>query len=162
MINLIQKAFVKISFYYLSKGLDKLYQEDSEVQKRLAIIPNETKIKLSILGSSQCLVLKKSENGLYKCKDTENCDLSINFKHNKTLPNIVFGTSSVIDCYLMDEFFVCGELKYAVALVYLLECFMGYILPNKLYQKTYKRKAEKSITSCKMFITLLFAKRKSM
>lgn len=43
MIKFIYKRFTKISFYYLSKGLDKLCQEDSEAQKCLAIIPNGTK-----------------------------------------------------------------------------------------------------------------------
>lgn len=160
MNSFFNKLFTKVCFYYMSKGLDNLLKLDMEVQERLQLIENNTVIKLAILGYKEQLLLQKSENRFLVCKNcTREPDLTITFKCFSSLPKILFGTSSVTECYLNDEFFVKGELRYAVTMVFAIEKFMAYLLPKKKYAKVYKRHPENAIKKSKMFGKLLFAKR---
>lgn len=158
MSKIAKKLFTKTSFYYMSKGLDVLLKNDSNVKDRLAIIDEGTKIKLTILGQKDRLILVKKRDGFAISKNND-FDLSITFKFFGSLPKIVFGKSSVTDCYLSDEFFVQGELRYAVAMVCAIEQFMAYLLPKKRYQKVYGRPLHCSMKKGNMFFKLLFARR---
>lgn len=156
----MKKLFSKTSFYFMSKGLDILLKNDDEVKDRLAIIDDGTSIKLSIFGQKENLILVKMNDGFVVTKIND-VDLEITFKFFASLPKIVFGKSSVTDCYLSDEFFVIGELRYAVAIVFAIEKFMAYIMPKKRYQKVYGRPPKNSLSKGKMFAKLLFARRRT-
>lgn len=158
MSNLVKKTFAKISFNYMSKGLDALAKCDDEVRDRLEIIPIGTVVKLSILGQKQVLNLVKTSDGFAVSK-AENCDLEITFKFFASLPNVVFGKQSVTDCYLNNEFFMTGELRFAVAIVFAIEKFMQYLLSEKKYAKVYGRAPERAVKKSKIFGKLLFARR---
>lgn len=157
---MIRNIFTKVSFYYLSKGLDVLATGDDAVKRVLDIMPVGCVIKLDILGSKQCLVIQKCEQGFCLLKTAKQIDLTITFKNFNSLTSIVFGKSSVTDCYLQDDFVVCGELRYAVAMVYAFEKFISYILSKKRFYKVYHRQAVKTITTSKMYAKLIFAKRR--
>lgn len=158
---MIKKFFAKICFYYMSKGLDILLRVDSDVKTMLDIITDGTTIKLAILGREENLVLKKQAGRLFVCKKDKNidCDLAINFKYFGLLPDIVFGKIGVTDCYLKDNFYVAGNLRYAVAFVFAIEKFMAYLLCKKTYHKRYGVQANNAIGKPKMFAKLLFSRR---
>lgn len=162
MSKIINNVFAKAIFCYMSKGLDKLVRLDSDVKKRLEIVPCGSIIKLEIMGEKASLTLKKCEDGFAFVKDKEDlqADLTITLKFFQTLPKIVFGTSSVTECYLNDEFFVQGNLRWALAIVFALEKFMAYIMSKKKFQNVYGVEANNTISKGKMLRFLLFAKRR--
>lgn len=158
MGKLMEKIFAKISFYYLGKGLNILAKHDDDVLDRLAIVPTGSVISLSILGQNEKLALMKTDNGFAVSKEN-NVDFQITFKFFDSLPSIVFGQKSVTECYLNNEFFVAGDLRYAVAIVYAIEQLMAYLLPKKRYQKVYGRMPKYKMKKIKMLGKLLFARR---
>lgn len=163
MIRLFESVFTKISFYYMSKGINLLLQFDNDIKSRFAEIDDNVNIKIAILNESKSLKLKKTENNILAYKNKDNCcdyDLIITFKYFKSLPNIVTGKSSVTDSYINNEFFVQGNLRYAVIIVYAIEKFMAYLLPKKIYIKHYGRTPYFAIKKSKMLLKLLFSKRR--
>ena len=69
MIRLFESVFTKISFYYMSKGLNLLLQFDSDIKNRFAEIDNNVNIKIAILNESKSLKFKKTENNILAYKN---------------------------------------------------------------------------------------------
>lgn len=159
-LKLGSKIFSKVSFYFMSKGLNLLLKKDGQVKERLSIIPDNTIMKIAILGEKENLLFKKIGDNLLICKNCDsNADLTITFKFFKSLTNIVFGKISVTNCYLNDEFFVQGELRYAVSIVFAIEKFMAYLLSKKQFIKKYGFVPNNAVSKSNMFMHLLFGKR---
>lgn len=156
---MIKKIFTKCSFHYLAKGLDILLRYDKSVTDMLADVEDGTCVRLGVLGCDTKVIIVKSDGRLLLQKKYEGqADLAIYFKFFGSLPSIVFGSRSIVDCYVQDEFFIKGELRNSVSLVSAMQQFMAYLLPRKRFQKAYGYAPQLHIGKFKFFGRLLFGK----
>lgn len=152
----------KFSFDYMSKGLSTLYKYDKKVKEQFDNIPSETNIRVSVYGTPNVLTIKKINDKVITYKKAEqpsSVDLEIIFKFSSSLPKILNGSNSITQAYNNKEFCVKGDLRYAMALVFSIERFMGYLLPKKRYKEKYNRDAVLVMPKIKMFNYLLFSRR---
>lgn len=142
----IKKLTSKIVLFFLGRGIQTLYKQDTMVKHEIMEWKENFIIQITTPNNEVDWKIKKENGKLIRTK-TENADLSISFKSIDILFKLVTGRLGVAQAYAEHRFLLKGEIKDAMSFVRVIDRTEGYLFPKIITNKILKEipKREKSM-----------------
>ncbi len=144
--NKIKAIISKIVLFFLGRGIQTLYKQDSMVRHEIMGWKENFVIQITTQNHEVDWKIKKENGKLVRTK-SEAIDLSISFKSIDILFKLVTGRLGVAQAYAEHRFLLKGEIKDAMSFVRVIDRTEGYLFPKFMTKGILKQipKREKSI-----------------
>lgn len=142
----IKTMISKIVLFFLGRGIQTLYKQDSIVKHEIIDWKENFVIQITTQNHEVDWKLKK-ENGKLVRTNSEKIDLSISFKSIDILFKLVTGRLGVAKAYAEHRFLLKGDIKNAMSFVRVIDRTEGYLFPKFMTKGILKQipKREKSM-----------------
>lgn len=144
--NKIKAIISKIVLFFLGRGIQTLYKQDSMIRHEIMGWKENFVIQITTQNHEVDWKIKKENGKLVRTK-SEAIDLSISFKSIDILFKLVTGRLGVAQAYAEHRFLLKGEIKDAMSFVRVIDRTEGYLFPKFMTKGILKQipKREKSI-----------------
>lgn len=127
--NKIKAIISKIVLFFLGRGIQTLYKQDSMIRHEIMGWKENFVIQITTQNHEVDWKIKKENGKLVRTK-SEAIDLSISFKSIDILFKLVTGRLGVAQAYAEHRFLLKGEIKDAMSFVRVIDRTEGYLFPK--------------------------------
>lgn len=144
--NFVKIRISKIVLFFLGRGIQTLYQNDTIVHHEIENWKENFVIQITTENHDINWKIQKKDGKIIRVSE-EKEDLSISFKSVDILFRLVTGRLGVAKAYAQHRFLLKGEIKDAMSFVRVIDRTEGYLFPRFMTKGILKEipKREKSI-----------------
>lgn len=152
---------IHIIFYVLGKGFAGCNKYDKRVSSEVAEWVEGTTVLLGVAFNGPSLLLKKQDGKIIMLKPEtiKSPDVAIYFKSIQGALLVVTGRIGIWQAYAEHRFTLKGDIFFSMSVVRCMDSIENYLFPPFITNKILRRRPTKSVSSLKIYRTILFGVR---